>query len=104
MIFLVNLVGGVTASKLAETSVDDLRINDNGVLVNDGNFWSGIIGSILISIVIALLVAFLRIGLLRAALRVTRGETPSFNDLMTGTNLVPYIIVAIVSVGMLKLG
>ena len=97
VIFLVNLVGGVTASKLAETSVDDLRINDNGVLVNDGNFWSGIIGSILISIVIALLVAFLRIGLLRAALRVTRGETPSFNDLMTGTNLVPYIIVAIVS-------
>lgn len=97
VIAAVTLVGGIVTTKLAETTADDLRINENGVLVNDGNFWSGLVGSIVLSIVIALFVAFLRVGLLRAALRTTRGESPSFNDLLTGTNLVPYIVAAIVT-------
>ena len=98
VIFVVNLVGGIISSKLAENSVDDLRINDNGVLVNDGNFWSGIVGSILISLLIALFVTFLQVGLLRATLKITRGEAPSFGDLLDPKNVMPWITALIVSI------
>lgn len=97
VIFAINLVGGIIAAKLAESSVDDLRINDNGVLVNDGNFWSGILGSILLSLVIALFVSFLRVGLLRATLRITRGEAPSFTDLTDSNNIMPWVTAIVVT-------
>ena len=86
-IFAVNLVGGIISTRLAENSTNTL----------DGTtFWGGIIGSIILSLVVSLLVAFLNIGLLRAALRTTRGETPSFADLTSGENVGKYIITAIV--------
>ena len=95
-IFAVNLVGGIISTKLAENSAAYID-STTGRLTDVGTtFWGGIIGSIILSLVVALVVAFLNIGLLRAALRTTRGETPSFADLTSGENVGKYIITAIV--------
>ena len=96
VIAAVTLIGGLVSAWLIDSGTDGVHFDDSGRLVNDSNFWGGIVGGIIVSIVIGLLVAFLRIGLLRAALRTTRGETPSFNDLLSGTNVGAYIVTAIV--------
>lgn len=101
VIAAVSLIGGVVSAKLIDSGADTLVINETtGQLENTGNFFGGLIGGALLSIIVALILVFLRVGLLRAALRTSRGETPSFADLTTGENLGAYIVTAIV-VGLL---
>lgn len=100
VVALVSFVGNFVSAKLAEESADGFRIDDNGNFTFQDNFWAGIFGSMLLGIAVSIVVAVLTIGIMRAALRVTRGETPSFGDLTDPTNTVSYIITAL-AVGIL---
>ncbi|NLA36769.1 MAG: hypothetical protein GX868_13955 [Actinobacteria bacterium] len=95
VVALVTFLGNFVIAKLQEDSVG-LRIDNDGNFIVDDNFWSGIAGSVLLSIALSILTALLTIGILRAALKVTRGQAPSFGDILDGTYLINYIVVSIV--------
>lgn len=97
VIFVVNLIGQIVTNQLAESTVDGLRIDDNGNLVDSSNFWSGLVGTLVLGIIFGILVAILRIGIYRAALKVTRGGAPAIGDLTSTEHLVPFIITSIVT-------
>lgn len=97
VIFVVNLIGQLVTNSLAESTGNAFTVDANGNLVNSGNFWSGLAGTIVLGIIFGIIVAILRIGIYRAALKVTRGGTPAITDLTSTENLVPFIITAIVT-------
>jgi len=95
VIMAVQVVGGIISWQLA-TNAGELEFDPNtGRFTDTSSFWSGLIGALVISIVVGVLVWILRIGLLRAALRTTSGETPAMSDLTSGSNLGAYIVTAI---------
>ncbi len=54
------------------------------------------VGTLLVTLVMALVSAVVIVGIIQAALKLTRGETPEFSDLWTPTNFWQYILVTIV--------
>ncbi|MEI2624893.1 MAG: hypothetical protein V9G23_13955 [Giesbergeria sp.] len=54
------------------------------------------LGTLLVTLVMALVSAVVIVGIIQASLRLTRGETPEFSDLWTPTNFWQYILVTIV--------
>lgn len=93
VVAVVTFLGNFTITTLQDQT---LRLDDDGNFVVRGEFWSGLFGSILLSIALSIVTLLLTIGITRAALKVTRGQAPSFGDLLESTHLVNYIVVAIV--------
>lgn len=94
VVAVVTLIGGLLTTELQKATIDDIRL-DGDRLVAD-NFWNGLFGTMLLSVAFGIITAILTIGVYRAALKVTRGESPSFGDLLDSTNTMPYIVTAIV--------
>lgn len=94
VIAAVSLIGGLISTSMVNSA--DLTYDESGRLVNASGFWGGVVGGIVLAVVVAIVTALLRVGLLRAALKRTRGEAPSFAHLTSTENLVPYIITALV--------
>ena len=92
------LIGNFISVKLIENAAGGVTISDDGSfrIQNSNGFWGGMFGGMILSIVISILVAILMIGITRAALKVTRGQAPSFADLTSGEHLAEYIVTSIV--------
>ncbi|HMT24285.1 MAG TPA: hypothetical protein PKA24_18715 [Microthrixaceae bacterium] len=95
VIAAVSLVGGLISAALISNSAE-LTYDESGSVVNASGFW-GIVGGVVLAIVVAIATGLLRMGLLRAALKRTRGEAPSFAHLTSTENLVPYVLTALVA-------
>jgi uncharacterized membrane protein len=106
VVFVLNLlntiISKVLANNAANACVNTTFTQDaNGNLnITNGGCATGLFANlganILLAIVFGALAAIASIGVFRAALKLTRGETPSFDSMLSTENLVPYILVSIV--------
>ncbi|MEZ5320613.1 MAG: hypothetical protein R2698_00720 [Microthrixaceae bacterium] len=88
----VQLLTGLLAANLAQSTVEVDQFG-RGVSVSGGS----LIGFFGVTILGSLLAAVLTIGVYRAALHATQGRAPSFGDLTSTENLVPYIVTALLT-------
>ncbi len=106
VVWAVNLVGTLINKGIANAAADNcakssVTINQDGTFTTGGvtcatGIFANIGASILVAIVVGALAAILSIGIYRAALKTTLGETPSFAHLTSTEHLVAYIVTAIV--------
>jgi uncharacterized membrane protein len=98
------IVRGVIVVHIVHSTGQLVMNPDTGALEVTTSFWNGFFGLLVISFVFGVVIALLRVGLTRAALRATRGEEPSFADLTTGPNTGTYLVTAIVVSVLIGLG
>lgn len=79
------------------TDCSDARTLEELANCGSGSFFTTLVAAVIASIIFGLLVWLVQIGIYRAALKTTRGETPDFQDLLQGTNTGAYMITAIVT-------
>ena len=103
VVFIIRLLQVLITDALTRNlagTCQNTVIGDNGVVVTGGacvaSLTTTITAGIIAGIIFGALAWIATIGVYRAALRTSSGETPSFGDLTTGQNLGKYIIVAIV--------
>ena len=99
IIGVISFVGTFLSAKIAQSGVDKVTVDQTtGRLVTDAGsgFLTRILLGIVLGLLVALVAAYLRIGLLRAGLKLTRGESPQLSDLVAGSNAGAYILTAIV--------
>jgi len=103
VVFVVRLIGTL----INRVILDALVGNCNNTIFVDGqaitttgvcaaSLVQTLIASLITAIVFGVLAWIATIGIYRAALKTTLGETPGFQNLTTGENLGKYIVVAIV--------
>lgn len=90
VVFVLRLAQSVASNALVPKTV----VNADGTI--SSGIFVGLGTSLLLNVVFAILVALATVGVYRAALKISRGEAPSFDNLMSTENLGPYIAVAIV--------
>lgn len=109
---LIGLAAVVFAIRLVQAIVNNLLVSglngdcENTVIVNGQTVVAGgacvtslattILAGLITAIIFGVLAWIATIGIYRAALKTTQGETPGFHNLTTGENLGKYIVVAIV--------
>ena len=103
VVFVVRLVGSLVNRLIIDALVGNCN---NSVVVNGevisttgtcvASFAQTVIASLITAIIFGVLAWIATIGIYRAALKTTLGETPGFQNLTTGENLGKYIVVAIV--------
>jgi uncharacterized membrane protein len=103
VVFAIRLIGSLVNNAIVDGLIGDC---ENSIVINGekivtsgacaASFGQTITAALITGIIFGVLAWIATIGIYRAALRRTRGQTPSFSDLTTGENLGKYIIVAIV--------
>lgn len=102
VVFAIRLVGSLVNNVIVNGLIGDCddSLVVNGEIITSGScaasFAQTLIASLITGITFGVLAWIATIGIYRAALRRTQGQTPSFSDLTTGDNLGKYIVVAIV--------
>ncbi len=104
VVFVIRFVGSLAKkgilNSLTGGSCDNTIVVDGQSIVTNGpcvaSFATSITASLLTAIVFGVLAWIATIGIYRAALKTTQGQTPGFDNLTTGENLGKYIAVAIV--------
>jgi hypothetical protein len=88
--------------RLGSATISNLFLNCDNVTTLDqidsctATLGIGLLISIFLSVVFGLLAFIAQIGVQRAAIRSTEGVTPSFSQMLTGENLLKYILFVIV--------
>lgn len=104
VVFVIRFVGSLVQKGILNTltggSCDNTIVVNGQSIVTNGpcvaSFATSITASLLTAIVFGVLAWIATIGIYRAALKTTQGQTPGFDNLTTGENLGKYIAVAIV--------
>lgn len=104
VVFVIRFVGslaqkGILNSLTGGSCNNTIVVNGQSIVTNGpcvASFATSITASLLTAIVFGVLAWIATIGIYRAALKTTQGQTPGFNNLTTGENLGKYIAVAIV--------
>jgi uncharacterized membrane protein len=105
VVFLVRLVGSLVQRGIVNVLVGDCTTNVvvNGQVITTttgtacaASLAQNIIAGLIVALIFGVLAWIATIGIYRAALKTTLGETPGFHNLTTGENLGKYIVVAIV--------
>jgi uncharacterized membrane protein len=78
-------------------SLDDCRVTDNFRVDCGIGFGKTIAVAVGVGLVFGILIYIAQVGIYRAALKTTRGQAPDFNEILSGENLVPYILTSIVT-------
>lgn len=104
VVFAIRAIEELVSRALINNAVDDCRegavvIGENGVVTITDSCSTGLFANIGLQLVLAVVFGALAwlasIGVYRAALRRTQGETPSFAHLTSTENLGAYVIVAV---------
>ncbi len=104
VVFAINLVGRIITNVLLNNAANNCTPNavvvgqDN--IVISGNCSTGFFATLgitaLVGVIFGVLAFLAQVGIYRAALKTTLGETPAFENLTSGENLGAYIVTVIV--------
>ena len=96
MVFVLRAIQSLLNTALTKNTAD--CVSQGGSLSSSctTGIFANLGVSLVLGVVFGALIWLASIGVYRAALRRTQGVTPSFDQLTTGENLGPYIVVAIV--------